>query len=96
VAGVRVAVVGATGAVGGEMTRILEERSFPLDDLVLFATERSAGTRVSFHGNEIAVRETGDRWFEGVDIALVSCGSAASRELLPAAAAAGTVCIDNS
>jgi aspartate-semialdehyde dehydrogenase len=96
VAGVRVAVVGATGAVGREMTRILEERSFPLDDLVLFATGRSAGTRIPFRGNEIAVRETGDRWFEGVDVALVSCGSAPSRQLLPAAAAAGTVCIDNS
>jgi aspartate-semialdehyde dehydrogenase len=93
---VRVAVVGATGAVGAEMTRILEERAFPLDDLVLFATERSAGSRVPFRGVDVEVRAAGDRWFDGVDVALVSCGGAASRELLPAAAAAGTVCIDNS
>jgi aspartate-semialdehyde dehydrogenase len=91
-----VAVVGATGAVGSEMTRILEERAFALDELVLFATERSAGSRVSFRGGDLEVRATGDHWFDGIDIALVSCGGAASRELLPAAAEAGTVCIDNS
>ncbi len=94
--GRRVAVVGATGAVGRELTRVLEERAFPLDDLVLYATERSAGSWIPFRGNEVEVRVTGERWFEGVDVALVSCGGAASRALLPAAAAAGTVCIDNS
>jgi aspartate-semialdehyde dehydrogenase len=96
VSGPRLAVVGATGAVGSEMTRILEERAFPLDELVLYATERSAGSRVSFRGDDLEVHATGDAWFEGIDIALVSCGGAASRELLPAAADAGTVCIDNS
>jgi aspartate-semialdehyde dehydrogenase len=92
----RVAVVGATGAVGSQMTRILEERAFPLDDLLLFATERSAGSRIPFRGSEIEVRASGDGWWDGVDVALVSCGGAASRELLPPAAANGTVCIDNS
>ncbi len=92
----RVAVLGATGAVGREMTRILEEREFPLDDLVLFATARSAGTRIPFRGDEVVVRAAADRWFEGVDLALVSAGATASRELLPPAAAAGTVCVDNS
>jgi aspartate-semialdehyde dehydrogenase len=96
VSGPRVAVVGATGAVGAEMTRILEERDFPLDDLVLYATERSAGSRIPFRGGDLEVRAAGDRWFDGVDIALVSCGAAASRALLPAAAEAGTICIDNS
>jgi aspartate-semialdehyde dehydrogenase len=92
----RVAVLGATGAVGREMTRILEEREFPLDDLVLFATTRSAGTRISFRGDEVVVRAATDRWFERVDLALVSAGATVSRELLPPAAAAGTVCVDNS
>jgi aspartate-semialdehyde dehydrogenase len=96
VSGPRVAVLGATGAVGSEMTRVLEDRAFPLDELVLFATERSAGSRVPFRGGEIEVRAAGDRWFEGIDISLSSCGGAVSRELLPPAAAAGTICIDNS
>jgi aspartate-semialdehyde dehydrogenase len=93
---VRVAVVGATGAVGSQMTRTLEERDFPLDDLVLFATERSAGSRIPFRGNEIEVRASGDGWWDGIDVALVSCGGAASLALVPPAAANGTVCIDNS
>jgi len=96
VAGARIAVVGATGAVGSEMTRILDERGFSPGDVALFATSRSAGTRIPFSGNEIEVRETTDRWFDGIDVALVSCGSGPSRALLPPAAAAGTVCIDNS
>jgi len=95
-AAARIAVVGATGAVGSEMTRILEERAFPAEDVTLFATARSAGTRIPFGGSEIEVREATDQWFDGIDVALVSCGSKASRELLPPAAAAGTVCIDNS
>jgi len=96
VAPARIAVVGATGAVGSEMTRILEERGFPAENVVLFATARSAGTRIPFGGSEIEVREASDRWFDGIDVALVSCGSKSSRVLLPPAAAAGTVCIDNS
>jgi len=92
----RIAVVGATGAVGSEMTRILDEQGFAPERVTLFATARSAGTRIPFGGSEIEVRETTDRWFHGIDVALVSCGSKASRVLLPPAAAEGTVCIDNS
>jgi aspartate-semialdehyde dehydrogenase len=92
----RVAIVGATGAVGREMLRIVEERDFPVDELVLLASSRSEGKRLSFAGEEIAVRPLGERWFEGIDLALVSAGGAVSREILPPAAAAGTVSVDNS
>jgi aspartate-semialdehyde dehydrogenase len=92
----RVAIVGATGAVGREMLRIVEERRFPLDELILLASSRSEGKRLSFGGEEIAVRELGDGWFEGIDVALVSVGGTVSRQILPPAAAAGTVSVDNS
>jgi aspartate-semialdehyde dehydrogenase len=95
-AALRVAVVGATGAVGREMVRILEERSFPVAELALFASPRSEGTRVPFAGDHVAVRALGDGWSRGVDLALVSAGAAVSREVLPRAAAEGTVCVDNS
>lgn len=92
----RVAVVGATGAVGRQILAILQERAFPLDELVLFGTGRSRGTRLPFGGEELEVRVAGDGWYRGVDLALVSAGSAAAERLLPPAAAAGTVCVDNS
>lgn len=92
----RVAVVGATGAVGRRMTSILEERSFPVDELVPLASQRSAGTQVHFRGEQVEVRELTHDAFEGVDLALVSAGAGVSHEFLPAAAAGGTVCIDNS
>src|SRR5205807_1085874 len=92
----RVAVVGATGAVGREMVRILEERSFPVDELALYATSRSAGTRFSFRGEGVAVREYEDGVLGGFDVALFSAGAAASRAVVPAASAEGVVCIDNS
>jgi aspartate-semialdehyde dehydrogenase len=92
----RVAVVGATGAVGREMTRILEERDFPLDQLVLFSSARSEGKRIDFRGDRVVVRALHEGWFEGVDLALTTAGSAISREAVPPAASAGTVCIDNS
>ena len=92
----RVAVVGATGAVGRTILSLLEERSFPLDELVLFASPRSDGKRMGFRGDEMVVRALGDRWFEGVDLALTSAGSSVAREILPSAAAAGTVSVDNS
>jgi len=94
--GMRVAVIGATGAVGRTIVGILGERAFPLDELVPLASPRSEGKRVSFRGEAITVRVAGKRWFEGIDLALVSAGSLVARELLPPAAAAGTVCIDNS
>jgi aspartate-semialdehyde dehydrogenase len=92
----RVAVVGATGAVGREMTRTLEERSFPADDVVLLASERSAGTRLRFRGKDLEVGVLSDRALRHVDVALWSAGAAVSRPLVPRAAGKGTVCIDNS
>ena len=92
----RVAVVGATGAVGRTMLRILEERGFPADELVPLASERTAGSRVSFAGREHTVGVLTQEALEGVDIALSSCGSSIAKTWVPAAAGAGTVCIDNS
>ncbi|MBI3647556.1 MAG: aspartate-semialdehyde dehydrogenase [Actinobacteria bacterium] len=92
----RVAVVGATGAVGREMTRILEERDFPVDELVLLASAKSAGRTLRFRGEEVTVRELSLEALLGVDVALVSAGAAVSRSFVPEAAAAGTTCIDNS
>ncbi|MBI2238287.1 MAG: aspartate-semialdehyde dehydrogenase [Actinobacteria bacterium] len=92
----RVAVVGATGAVGREMVRILEERSFPLDELVLLASPRSEGTTEAFRGEHHTVRALTPERLRGMDLALVSAGGAVSREFLPGAASAGTVCVDNS
>ncbi|MEW6059533.1 MAG: aspartate-semialdehyde dehydrogenase [Actinomycetota bacterium] len=92
----RVAVVGATGAVGRRMVSILEERSFPVDELVLLASERSVGTRVSFRGEEHALRLLSLEALEGVDLALSSCGGSVARTWIPQAAEAGTFCVDNS
>ena len=91
-----VAVVGATGAVGAEMIEILEERKFPVDVLRPLASYRSAGGRVTFHDQELVVRELTKDSFEGVDIALFSAGADISREFAPIAAKAGAVVIDNS
>lgn len=91
-----VAVVGATGAVGNEILRVLEERDFPVKKLRLLASERSAGAFLEFRGEEILVEELTRDSFEGVDIALFSAGGERSREFCPVAAAAGAVCIDNS
>jgi aspartate-semialdehyde dehydrogenase len=92
----RVAVVGATGAVGREMIRILEERSFPLDELAPLASSRSAGKALPFRGGEVRVQELTPASLTSADLALVSAGATVSREFIPAAAEAGTVCIDNS
>jgi aspartate-semialdehyde dehydrogenase len=91
-----VAVAGATGAVGREMLRILEERRFPVKRLVALASKRSAGQKLPFAGGEVTVEELGPRSFEGVQIALFSAGASVSREMAPVAAAAGAVVIDNS
>jgi aspartate-semialdehyde dehydrogenase len=92
----RVGIVGATGAVGSTLVRILEERRFPLDELVPFASERSEGRLLPFRGAQIPLRILGHRWFEGIDLAFASAGGVVSNEALPPAARAGTVCIDNS
>lgn len=91
-----VAVVGATGAVGTEMLRILAEREFPLASLRLIATARSAGRRIAYEGEELVVVEISDRAFEGVDVALFDTPDEAAREWMPRARSIGVVCIDNS
>src|SRR5881409_3743753 len=91
-----VAVVGATGAVGAEMIAILAERKFPVGVLQPLASYRSAGERVTFHDQELVVRELTQDSFEGLDIALFSAGADISREYAPIAAKAGAVVIDNS
>jgi aspartate-semialdehyde dehydrogenase len=91
-----VAVVGATGAVGREMVSILEERKFPISELVLLASERSEGERIEFHGKNRSVAKLGKDSFEDVDIALFSAGSERSLKFAPMAVASGAVVIDNS
>ncbi len=91
-----VAVAGATGAVGETMLRLLEERNFPVRHLRLLASERSAGTSLTFRGEEIKVEQLGHGSFEGIEIALFSAGATRSHEFAPAAARAGAVVIDNS
>lgn len=91
-----VAVVGATGAVGNEMIAVLEERNFPVDRLRLFASERSEGKTLDFHGKPLVVEVLTDKIFNGLDIVLFSAGGDRSREFAPIAAEAGCVVIDNS
>jgi aspartate-semialdehyde dehydrogenase len=91
-----VAVVGATGAVGREMIRVLEQRRFPVKRLVALASARSAGQKLKFNGNEVTIAELTPGSFAGVQVALFSAGSGVSREFAPIAAAAGAVVIDNS
>lgn len=91
-----VAILGATGVVGTQMMRCLEERNFPVGTLLPLASARSAGKTVSFHGEDVVVREASPEAFEGVDIVLGAAGDAQARELLPEAARRGAVCIDNS
>ncbi len=92
----KVAVVGATGAVGETMLSILAERDFPVSELVPLASERSAGDQVEFKGKKIAVRDLAKFDPAGVDIALFSAGGGVSKEYAPKFAAAGAVVIDNS
>ena len=94
--GFKVAVVGATGLVGGEFLKILEQRNFPVDELMLYASDRSAGKKLSFKGDSIEVMETVDNSFNNIDIALFSAGSDVSKYFSPIAAKAGAVVIDNS
>jgi aspartate-semialdehyde dehydrogenase len=91
-----VAICGATGAVGREFIRILEQREFPLRELRLLASARSVGQKLSFRGELLPLREATADAFQGVDIALFSAGAGVSRELAPRAAAAGAVVVDNS
>jgi len=91
-----VAIVGATGAVGVELLQCLEQRKFPLKELKLFASARSAGKTMKFRGKDLRVQELGEGSFAGVDIGLFSAGSGTSKKFAPAAVKAGTVVVDNS
>lgn len=94
--GLSVAVVGATGQVGTVMREILVERDFPLGELRLFATARSAGTSVDFRGHAIVIEDVATADPAGIDIALFSAGATGSRAHAPRFAEAGAVVIDNS
>ncbi len=95
--GYRVAIVGATGEVGRTFLKVLEERDFPIDDLVLFASERSEGTLLTFKGKEYEVRALNkEKSFRGIDIALFSAGGSISKEYAPKFAQDGVVVVDNS
>src|SRR5208337_778920 len=94
--GYNVAVVGATGNVGREMLNILDERSFPADEVVALASRRSMGVEVSYGDRTLKVKALEHFDFSGVDICLMSAGSAVSKEWSPKIAAAGAVVIDNS
>ena len=91
-----VAVVGATGQVGGVMRRLLDERDFPLTQIRYFASARSAGTTLPWRGEEILVEDAATADLSGIDIALFSAGGATSKALAEKYAAAGAIVIDNS
>lgn len=93
----KVAIVGVSGAVGQEFLRVLDERNFPLDELVLFGSKRSAGTKYTFRGKQIEVKllQHNDD-FKGVDIAFTSAGAGTSKEFEKTITQYGAVMIDNS
>jgi aspartate-semialdehyde dehydrogenase len=92
----RIGIVGATGQVGGVMRRILSERSFPVDQLRLFASARSAGRTLPWGGGEVTVEDAAEADYRGLDIVLFSAGKGSSKEHAPRVAEAGAVVIDNS
>src|SRR2546430_4613842 len=91
-----IAVVGATGAVGAELFRVLKRRNFPVASIRALASGKSAGKRVQFRGQPITVEELNERSFDKIDIAFFSAGGNISREFVPTAKKAGAVVIDNS
>ena len=91
-----VAILGATGAVGTELLALLEERNFPLRELKLLASPRSAGKTLMFKGEAIAIEAVSAESFQGVDIVLASAGGSTSKEWAKAITEAGAVMIDNS
>ena len=94
--GVNVAVVGATGQVGRVMCAMLDQRDFPVKSLRLFSSARSAGSVVTWRGQDIAVEDVAKADLSGIDVAIFSAGATASREYAPKFAAAGAVVVDNS
>lgn len=93
--GLHVAVVGATGAVGQQMLKTLADRDFEMDTLTLLSSKRSAGTKVTFRGQEYTVQEATPESFEGVNIALFSAGGNVSKALAPEAVKRGAIVVDN-
>lgn len=94
--GYRVAVVGATGMVGQEFIKVLEQRNFPIESIEMLASDRSAGKKLFFSHQEFKVKETTPESFKGIDIALFSAGAEISRYFSPIAAQSGAVVVDNS
>ena len=94
--GLRVAVLGATGAVGREFVSLFERRSLPIGELRLLASARSAGQTIPFRNGQAVVEEVSEQSFEGVDVAFFSAGAGRSREWAPVAQAAGALVVDNS
>ena len=92
----KVGILGATGAVGREMMKILEERRFPVSELRPIASERSAGTKLPFNGGEVAVVAASDSAFEGLDLVLGAAENDIARQYAPAIVKAGAVFVDNS
>ncbi|CDM97841.1 MULTISPECIES: aspartate-semialdehyde dehydrogenase [Oscillatoriales] len=92
----RVAILGATGAVGTELLELLLSRDFPLSELKLLASPRSAGNSLRFGGEQLTVEAVGDRSFDGVDLVLASAGGSTSKQWAHKAVAAGAVVVDNS
>lgn len=93
--GLHVAVVGATGAVGQQMIKTLEKRDFPIKQLTLLSSSRSAGTKIMYKSQEITVQEAKPESFEGVDIALFSAGGSISLQFAPEAVKRGAIVVDN-
>ena len=93
---IRVAILGATGAVGTELLELLQSRNFPLADLKLLASPRSAGRTLSFRGEELLVEPVSEKSFENVDVVLASAGGSTSKAWAPKAVESGAVVIDNS
>ena len=91
-----VAILGATGAVGQEMIKVLQERNFPVGKLIPLASRRSAGKTLTFHGEEVTIQEACDTAFEGVDIVLGAAENDIAKRFAPAIRAAGAVFVDNS
>ncbi|NQT49048.1 MAG: aspartate-semialdehyde dehydrogenase, partial [Chloroflexi bacterium] len=94
--GFHLAIVGATGLVGQEFIKVVEQRRFPMASIRLLASDRSAGRKLKVNSEEIEVNETTADSFRGVDIALFSAGADISRHFSPLAARAGAVVVDNS
>lgn len=94
--GTNVAIVGATGMVGQEFIKVLEQRNFPMTSVSLLASDRSHGRKMKVRGQELEVKETTPDSFKGIDIALFSAGADISKQFSPIAARAGAVAVDNS